>query len=887
MVIAVIVKCVVTYTHLSLLAQNATYYLPFDISGAMPSDSAAESVTALAANPIVFSESKSTKVAQPRSRLTPQVSYLVLCQRSEEEIALEVFSDLLSTFWYGRLPPAIEGTFPPETWGVGAQFHDVHARGSSVGRVRAVGPQRAPRSGLRRHPPAMSETLMKVEPQATQAQPAGSTVPREAGEVMEAREVRKDGEAKEAKEAGEARESRKSRQKSRYIRALSISMIKFGRKRKKARSLPSKFKKPGEQNENLESLCGLGWKVIPSCPQFNNIRCFMVFFCMVLISQGIVFGLVSLSINTLESGNRLKTTESMVLSSTYDISSCLVFLWISYYGGRGNILKWLTLSSFLIGFGSLLFGFSYTIGENYQLNIETEDICKETKVMKACKRHMSFRSKYVSFFLLGQTVQGIAGAPLYTLGTTFVHEHVATHSAGIYVGLAHASVTIGYALGYAIAAPLNGNPGNSTFDNSDEDSGNNEHWLQTWWIRFVFVSVIAWSTILPFSCFPEHIRGTAKINSGKHKKVHLLDSKYKDQESEASIKDLFASVWILIKSPVFICLSLTKASESLLMIGASEILPKYLENQFILNPHQAATISGLIIIPGAAIGEFLGGVIVSKLHMYCKGYMRFVMVTSAISLVLVVFALYVHCNPIPFAGINENYGGTGTLGDLTAPCNSRCKCSTFYSPVCGRDDIGYFSPCFAGCTYSKTVNNHKTYFNCSCITDGLTSSDDEGDFVDARSGTCDTKCYKLPLFVVVIFSTLIFAGFSSTPNVLTILRIVPDRQRCLALGLSFVILRVFGSIPGPIVFRMVGESSCTFRDSGRCGNREHCWIYNKTKMAYLVLGICFSCKVCTIFTTGIAFGLYKCSMKEKSEVMSVPVKILKFKKKREKEETDA
>lgn len=85
-----------------------------------------------------------------------------------------------------------------------------------------------------------------------------------------------------------------------------------------------------------------------------------------------VFGLVILSINTLESGHHLKTTESMLLSSTYDISSCLVVLFISYYGGRGKVLKWITVSSFLIGFGSLLYAFPYTIGENYELDIETE-----------------------------------------------------------------------------------------------------------------------------------------------------------------------------------------------------------------------------------------------------------------------------------------------------------------------------------------------------------------------------------------------------------------------------------------------------------------------------------------------------------------------------------
>ncbi|XP_035875966.1 solute carrier organic anion transporter family member 6A1-like [Phyllostomus discolor] len=704
----------------------------------------------------------------------------------------------------------------------------------------------------------MPEALVKVEPQATQAQSAGSTVPRKAREAMKARETGEigetgkageageAGEAKEAREATEARETRegkearKVKKKSRYIRTLSFSKISFRKKRKKARSPSSVVKNTGEQNENLEKLCSLGWIVIPSCQRFNNIRCFMVFFCILLISQGMVFGFVILSINALETGNRLKTTETMLLSSTYDVSSFLVVLFISYYGGKGNILKWITASSFLVGFGSLLCAFPYTIGENYEPDIETEDICKETKVMKACKRNVSFQSKYVSFFLLGQTVQGIAGMPLYILGMNFIHENVATHSSGIYIGLADASVSVGYALGYAIAAPINENSENSTFDNSVEDSDNDEHWLQTWWIRFVFVSVIAWSTMVPFSRFPEHIQGTAKISSGKHKKLHLLDRKYKDQESEASIKDLFASVWILIKTPIFVCLSLTKASESLFLIGASEVLPKYLENQFMISTHQAVALSGFVFIPAFALGQLLGGLIVSKLHMYCKGNMRFVIVTSAMSLVLVVISIFVHCNPIPFAGINEDYGGTGKLGDLTAPCNSACKCSTFYSPVCGRDNIGYFSPCFAGCTHSKTINDQKTYFNCSCITDGLTNADEEGDFIDARSGNCDTKCHKLPLFIVVMFSTLAFAAFSGTPNTLTILRIVPDKQRCLALGMSFVILRIFGSIPGPIVFKMVGESSCTFWDSGYCGQKEQCWIYNKTKMAYLVLGTCKS-----------------------------------------------
>lgn len=47
-----------------------------------------------------------------------------------------------------------------------------------------------------------------------------------------------------------------------------------------------------------------------------------------------------------------------------------------------------------------------------------------------------------------------------------------------------------------------------------------------------------------------------------------------------------------MKTPIFLCLALTTASDSLLKIGASEFLPKYIENQFILTPRQATTLSG-------------------------------------------------------------------------------------------------------------------------------------------------------------------------------------------------------------------------------------------------------------------------------------------------------
>ncbi|XP_032259437.1 solute carrier organic anion transporter family member 6A1 [Halichoerus grypus] len=679
-------------------------------------------------------------------------------------------------------------------------------------------------------------------------------------------------------------EAEKGKKKSRLMKMVPLSLIKFHAFQKtgkgQAGATPPVVKKT---KENLEGPCGLGCMVFPRCQRLNNIHCFLVFYCLLITSQGIVFGLIDLSIDTFEKDNHLNNMENLLLSLTYDISSCLIVVFISYYGGRGNIPRWITFSSFLVGLGSLLFAFPYFSGGDHKARVAIGDICQEMKPNKVCnKAAPSFQAKYIASFILGQILQGVAGMPLYILGAVFIDNSVPTHSAGIYLGIMEASVVLGYSLSYVIAAPLIKGSENRTSAISTMLNNNSDviqSWLQDWWIYFGLVSLIAWSTLIPLSCFPHSVRGTAKRKAEKRKQPHPFDGKIKDQEFGISIKDLFATIWVLLKNPIFTCLALTKASESLVFIGASEYLPTYIENQFLLTHSTAAKIAGFVLLPGGGLGQLLGGIIVSTLHMSCKALMRFIMVTSVISLIFFGFVIFVHCDPVPLAGINEDYDGTGQLGNLTAPCNSHCRCSSsFYFAICGRDNTGYFSPCFAGCTQSKTLNGHQAYYNCSCIQAGLATSDDQGDFIDARPGACDTKCYKLPLFIAFIFSTILFSVFSGIPCTLTILRIVSDNQRSLALGLTYVILRIFGTIPGPILFKMAGETSCIFRETEYCGKKGNCWIYNKMKMAYLMVGVCSVCKVFTIFFTAIAFCLYKCLSKEDNDILHIPIKNLKVKK---------
>uniref|UniRef100_A0A2K5JI25 Solute carrier organic anion transporter family member n=1 Tax=Colobus angolensis palliatus TaxID=336983 RepID=A0A2K5JI25_COLAP len=698
---------------------------------------------------------------------------------------------------------------------------------------------------------------------------------------VETREAARARPAKDSR-ARETPKSSKSGKKYRHLRLLLEALIRFGgfRNRKKAKSSVSK--KPGELDDSLEQSCGLGCLVCRFCECCNNIRCFMVFFCILVLCQGVVLGLTDVSIGNIQREYSLKTFEKLALELSYDISSGLVVIFIAFYGDRKKVI-WFVASAFFIGLGSLLCAVPFINEENNKSKVGIEDICTEIKVVSGCQSSdASFQSKYLYFVTLGRTMQGIAGIPLYILGTTFIDENVATHSAGIYVGIAECTSMIGYGMGYVIGAPRVKVPENSTSATNTAGTNGSTEWLWTWWIRFLSATLVAWFTLIPLSCFPHKMPGSTRIQAAKRKRLHLFDSKLKDLQVGTSIKDLCAVLWILMKNPVLICLALSKAAEILLIIGAAEFLPIYLENQFMLTRPVATILAGLVLIPGGALGQLLGGVIVYTLEMSCKDLMRFIMATSVVSLILLMFTTFVSCNPVQFAGINEDYDGEGQLGNLTAPCNEKCRCSSsVYSSICGRDDIEYFSPCFAGCTYSKALTRKKAYYNCACIKQGLITVDQEGDIIDARPGKCDAKCYKLPLFIVFIFSMLIYSGFSGVPIVLAIMWTVPVKLRSLALGVCYVVLRIFGTIPGPSIFKMLGEKSCNFRGVNECGHTGRCWIHNKTKMAYLLVGISFLCKLCTVIFTATAFSIYKRHVNESTDIPNITVKNPKVKKKEE------
>lgn len=60
----------------------------------------------------------------------------------------------------------------------------------------------------------------------------------------------------------------------------------------------------------------------------------------------------------------------------------------------------------------------------------------------------------VLLFVIAQMLLGCGGSPLFTLGTTYVDDHVRTESASIYIGFMYSFAAFGPVLGFLLGAYL-------------------------------------------------------------------------------------------------------------------------------------------------------------------------------------------------------------------------------------------------------------------------------------------------------------------------------------------------------------------------------------------------------------------------------------------------
>ncbi|CAI8032338.1 Solute carrier organic anion transporter family member 4A1 [Geodia barretti] len=467
--------------------------------------------------------------------------------------------------------------------------------------------------------------------------------------------------------------------------------------------------------DEKEYFCGCGPWHPHRLQIFRDARFFTFLLCLFATIEGaLVSGFTSVVLSTLERRYGFSSTATGAIASTFDVAVLVSVVFISYFGGRGHKPRWLGASLIIQATGSFIFSLPqfvfgrYRVGSSGALSTET---CLDGQDFTDCK---SSTNAALFFFVLGNIFIGVGAAPLFTVGTTYLDEIARPKHVSLHLGVFYMLSIVGPALGYALGGPFLSiyvDPWEETHL-TPSDPG----WVGAWWLCFIFCGVVSLVISVPFFCYPRLLPSSRAIREEREREMaKRCEDAPKVIEGGNKIRSVVLSfLWEirrLVVNPSWVFMTAAISSSILVVSGFASFGPKYVETQFGLPPSLASLAVGAVAIPTGGAGVVVGGLIIYCLKLKGRRVSLLQLVISGVA-VLPLLGLLLHCPTSDIAGITTSYpDGARDLGDtrfLNSSCISSCNCtSSVFEPVCGADNVVYFSPCRGGCdpTDNTTVSS--------------------------------------------------------------------------------------------------------------------------------------------------------------------------------------
>ena len=555
------------------------------------------------------------------------------------------------------------------------------------------------------------------------------------------------------------------------------------------------------------------------------------------LSGMVVNGFVNVYVSTLERRFHLKSKQTGLVVSAFDIGSILSVVPASYLGRRRSKVKFIALGLFIFGSGSFLFSLPHFLSPTYMTALNetaaeaelSTSLCTVEEKMACPAEDAEEADTLWLFFLGGQILHGVGSAPMMSLGTTLLDE-LTEKNGPIYIAVFQAGNLVGSAAGFVAGGAFLQIYTDFMAVDAEYLDASSPLWVGAWWLGFVVSWIVAFVIGFCISLYPR-VRMSKLVQDGQEDVGNFLKA----------LKKIFTNLTLVF---IMAC----SAMEAFSIGGIAAFIPKYLESQFSLTSTWAAILVGVTVVPAGGLGFILGGYVTKRLELGVVGAIKVYLLCQAIAIPVSLFFLLSCPNP-PFCGVNVVCGNATNAGDdFSYACNAHCACSPYdFSPVCGSDGRTYFSPCYAGCSNVALTD-------CTCVASASSESPCEAD--------CEISVAVAAIFIYTLFT---FAGMM--PVLMAVLRSVqPQSLRSLALGVESVVRRCLGAIPGPVVFGVLVDGACALwqrqchdEDQDRIGN---CLLYDNDSMGLYLMAANVAFKTLAVLFMLAAFraagGNFRC-----------------------------
>ena len=255
---------------------------------------------------------------------------------------------------------------------------------------------------------------------------------------------------------------------------------------------------------------------------------------------------------------------------------------------------------------------------------------------------------------------------------------------------------------------------------------------------------------------------------------------------------------------------------------------KFLQAQFYISASYAAML-GVLVCIGALGGVIIPLIIMNAFKLQSSSCFLISGISNICLFIVYIPSLFLlTCPNQPIAGLFDSAGNPINPPEIETACNQGCHCTTdYFYPICDRtSNVTYVTPCLAGCLSSEDdiiidEDDVTLFFDCEC------SQSENTIFAADR---CPVDCNTLWPFIVcfVFVFMFLYSPLPLTPS--AIMRSVEPRLKSFQMSLQLMIVRIFGSIPGPVLIGLLIDKSCVLWQTDQNDNRGSCFVYDNYKM---------------------------------------------------------